>query len=128
MLAKKTLELNPHHPVIKEMLTKVRSLDEGSTDTDLAEYADLLYNMALLNSGFLIENPTDFTAPLQKLLKVGFGLSRDAPIEEIEVDISSIEEEEAAQEEPDVEGEVEVEEPVAEEVENTNSKHANEEL
>lgn len=29
MLAKKTLELNPHHPVIKQMLNKVRSLDEG---------------------------------------------------------------------------------------------------
>jgi HSP90 family molecular chaperone len=24
MLAKKTLELNPHHPVIKEMLNKVK--------------------------------------------------------------------------------------------------------
>jgi hypothetical protein len=41
-------------------------------------------------------------------LKVGFGIRRDAPIEEIEVDISSVEDEDAA-EEPDVEGEVEVE-------------------
>lgn len=65
--------------------------------------------MALLNSGFLIENPTDFTAPLQKLLKVGFGLRRDAPIEEIDVDISSLDEETEVNEEPDVEGEVEVE-------------------
>lgn len=65
--------------------------------------------MALLNSGFLIENPADFTQPLEKLLKVGFGVRRDAPVEEIEVDISSLEEEEADAEEPDVEGEVEVE-------------------
>ena len=64
--------------------------------------------MALLNSGFLIENPTDFTAPLQKLLKKGFGLSRDAPIEEIEVEISE-DEEEAEEEEVDIEGEVEIE-------------------
>ena len=110
MLAKKTLELNPHHPVIKEMLNKVKTMGEGETDQELVEYADLLYNMALLNSGFIIENPSEFTTPLQKLLKVGFGLKKDAPIEEIEVDISSIEEEETAQEEPDVEGEVEVEE------------------
>lgn len=82
--------------------------------------------MALLNSGFLIENPTDFTLPLQKLLKVGFGLRKDEPIEEIEVDISSIEEEEQAQEEPDVEGEVEVEEPVASE--SDNNKYTSEEL
>lgn len=37
------------------------------------------------------------------------GLSKDAPIEEIEVDISSVEDEAAGLEEPDVEGEVEVE-------------------
>ena len=109
MLAKKTLELNPHHPVIKELLNKVKAAQDGEVDEVTAEYADLLYNMALLNSGFLIENPTEFTGPLQKLLKVGFGLKRDAPIEEIEVDISSIEEEEETPEEPDVEGEVEVE-------------------
>lgn len=109
MLAKKTLELNPHHPVIKQMLTKVQQASGDDVDPELAEYANLLYNAALLNSGFLIENPTDFTTPLQNLLKIGFGLKKDAPIEEIEVDISSIEEEEAANEEPDVEGDVEVE-------------------
>ena len=110
MLAKKTLELNPHHPVIKEMLSKVKAAGGGEVDPEVGEYANVLYNMALLNSGFLIENPTDFTGPLQKLLKVGFGLRRDAPIEEIEVDISSSdEEEEEVAEEPDQEGEVEIE-------------------
>ena len=87
--------------------------------------------MALLNSGFLIENPSDFTAPLQKLLKVGFGLRRDAPIEEIEVDISSVEDDEAA-DEPDVEGEVEVEEdsraPKPEELNTDSDNDAKEEL
>lgn len=109
MLAKKTLELNPHHPVIKELLSKVKAAAGGEVDQEVTEYADLLYNMALLNSGFLIENPADFTQPLQSLLKVGFGIRRDAPIEEIEVDISSVEDEEGGSEEPDVEGEVEVE-------------------
>ena len=61
MLAKKTLELNPHHPVIKEMLTKVKTAGEGDVSVEVAEYADLIYNMALLNSGFLIEDPTQFT-------------------------------------------------------------------
>jgi heat shock protein beta len=112
MLAKKTLELNPHHPVIKEMLSKVKQAGDEEVDIETKEYADLLYNMALLNSGFLIENPSDFTSPLYRLLKLGFGLKKDAAIEEIEVDISSIEEESGAneKEEPDVEGEVEVEE------------------
>jgi len=64
MLAKKTLELNPHHPVIKELLSKVKAAQGGQVSDEVIEYADLLYNMALLNSGFLIENPTDLTTPL----------------------------------------------------------------
>ena len=114
MLAKKTLELNPHHPVIKEMLTRVKGAIGGEIDDSVKEYAILLYNMALLNSGFLIENPADFIAPMQKLLKVGFGMKSDAPVEEIEVDISSedeaaTEQEQESPEEPDVAGEVEEE-------------------
>ena len=109
MLAKKTLELNPHHPVIKEMLTKVKEADGGEVDTETTEYAELLYNMALLNSGFLIENPNEFTLPLNRLLKLGFGLRKDAPIEEVEVDISAEDEEEAEEEEESEEGGLEIE-------------------
>lgn len=109
MLAKKTLELNPHHPVIKELLQKVKAAAGGEVEQEFKEYAEILYNMALLNSGFLIENPTDFTSPLNRLLKIGFGLRKDAAVEEIEVDISSTDEEEVT-EEPEVEGEEEVEE------------------
>lgn len=112
MLAKKTLELNPHHPVIKEMLQRVKNSD-GEADEELQDYGTLLYNMGLLNSGFLIENPTEFILPMQKLLKVGFGMRKDAPVEEIEVDISSSEEteqeQEKEQEEPDTPGDIEVE-------------------
>lgn len=64
MLAKKTLEVNPHHPVIKELLQRVKAAEGGEVDQEVKDYATLLYNVALLNSGFLIENPTDFAAPL----------------------------------------------------------------
>ena len=70
--------------------------------------------MGLLNSGFLIENPVDFLHPLQRLLKLGFGLEKDASIEEIEVEVAAEDEAEgssnASEEEEDVEGEAEVEE------------------
>jgi HSP90 family molecular chaperone len=64
MLAKKTLELNPHHPVIKELLTRVKAAAGGEVDEETKEIGSILYNIALLNSGFLIETPTDFTNPL----------------------------------------------------------------
>mmetsp|Transcript_21676 Transcript_21676/g.15964 ORF Transcript_21676/g.15964 Transcript_21676/m.15964 type:complete len:409 (-) Transcript_21676:32-1258(-) len=113
MLAKKTFELNPHHPVIKEMLTKVKNLEENpGLEGDLGDYTDMLFNMAMLNSGFLIDNPSDLTIPMQKLLKVGLGLSREAEVEEIEIDISTLDEEDdkALEEEEEVEVEGEVEE------------------
>ena len=48
--------------------------------------------MALLNSGFNIEQPSVLTLPLQKLINVGFGLERDQKVEEIEIDIDEEEE------------------------------------
>ena len=90
MLAKKTLEINPHHSISKEML---RLIEEGDILSAQEEYAKLLYSTALINSGFDIGSESDeFTVPLQKLINVGFGLSRDVTIEEIEVEIDDEEE------------------------------------
>ena len=52
--------------------------------------------MALINSGFSSDEPTELTTPLEKLIRVGFGVDRDEPIVEIEVQID---------EEPEVETE-----------------------
>lgn len=92
MLAKKTLELNPNHPVIKQMLNELKENDNVLSDAS-AEYAKLLFQMAIINSGFSVENPMDLTEPLEKLIKVGFGLERDAPVEEIEIELDDEEEE-----------------------------------
>jgi len=97
MQAKKTLELNPHHSAMKEMLSKVKNSDDGKLDESTEDLARLMYQMAMLNSGFNIDQPSDFTAPLQKLINVGFGLDRHEPVEEIEIEVE--EEEEAQSEE-----------------------------
>ena len=86
MLAKKNLELNPHHPVMKELLRRVKDGD-GQVNDATKEYTDLLFQMALLNSGFQSEEPTDLTSPLEKLIRVGFGLDRDSEIEEIVIEL-----------------------------------------
>ena len=64
MLAKKTLELNPHHSVMKEMLNKVKESVDGELDEATEDLARLMFNMAMLNSGFNIEDPSDMTSPL----------------------------------------------------------------
>lgn len=87
MLAKKTLEINPHHGVMKVLLERVKSAGDDGVDTETKEYVDLLFQMALVNSGFAIDEPQALTDPLEKLIRVGFGVPRDAPIEEIEVEL-----------------------------------------
>lgn len=106
MLAKKTLELNPHHPVMKRLLEELKESD-GSLSETSTEYADLLFQMAIINSGFLIENPMDLTEPLEKLIKVGFGLSRDEEVEEIDVVIDDDEDEEEEDGEDDYQDDIE---------------------
>ena len=64
MLAKKTLELNPHHSVMKEMLKKVKESVDGKLDEATEELATVMYNMAMINSGFNIDEPSKFTDPL----------------------------------------------------------------
>lgn len=77
MMAKKTLELNPHHSTMKSMLQAVKDSVDGKLEDTTEDLARLMFSMAMLNSGFNIDNPNDLTGPLQKLINVGFGLDRD---------------------------------------------------
>lgn len=92
MLAKKNLELNPSHPVMKTLLELVKEND-GELNDAQKEYVDLLYQMALINSGFNVDEPTELTSPMERLIRVGFGVERDAPCEEIEVELDEPEQE-----------------------------------
>lgn len=49
MYGKKTLEINPDHPAIKELLRRIKEHDNISKETDDA--AGLIFETALLNSG-----------------------------------------------------------------------------
>jgi heat shock protein beta len=57
MLAKKHFEINPSHPIMKELLDRVKS-SGGSPDKDTIAIMDLIFDTALLNSGFVIEDTT----------------------------------------------------------------------
>jgi len=99
MLAKKTLEINPHHSVMKEMLSKVKAAADGKLGEEHEDHARLLFHMGMLNSGFNIEDPTEFSTSLQRLINTGFGLKRDQPVEEIIVEIEEEEKKDDKEEE-----------------------------
>ena len=56
MKASRILEINPHHPIF-EALQKVYTEDKEA----VKEYADLLFDQALLIEGFPIDNPAEFS-------------------------------------------------------------------
>merc|ERR1719247_486924 len=82
MMSQKTMELNPRHPIINELLTKVK---DEKTDEDTENLAWLLLDNALMQSGF---QPADVDAFAQRALKIiqyGLALESSDLLPEMEV-------------------------------------------
>jgi len=92
---KKILEINPNHPVIKELLERVKE----SPDSDTEEMASLLFETALINSGYNLQNPVEYAKKFYKLFNGALGIPKDAKVEELEVNLDEEEEEKPKEEE-----------------------------
>ena len=79
MKGKKTLEINPKHPMIKELRDKVALSPD---DDNLSDTAKVLYEVSLLESGFSPESPKDFATRVFGMMKTAMGIDADAIIEE----------------------------------------------
>jgi heat shock protein beta len=77
--SKKTLEINPLHPIIRELKERVASNGGGEDEKTVIE---LLWDAALLQSGFVHENPADFAKRIHRLSSVTLKVDPDAVIEE----------------------------------------------
>jgi heat shock protein beta len=76
--ARRTWELNPAHPMIK----KLKSYGELiPNDEDARESVETMLDLAMLNSGFIISEPTDMYRRIQKLVLSDLGVSEKDPIE-----------------------------------------------
>lgn len=104
MLAKKHFEINPSHPVMKELLQRVKS-SGGNPDKETIDTMNLIYNVALLDSGFIIDDPSEISGTMQKILRSELGIDRNAEVEEVEVEEESEKDEVVDQEIPDDAGE-----------------------
>merc|ERR1719217_867967 len=82
MSGRKTLEINPNHPVIHDLLTKVKADKE---DKKAADTASMLFQTAMLESGYEISDPSAMVSRIYKLMSVELGVDPDAPIKEVEV-------------------------------------------
>ena len=86
MGSRKTLELNPSHPIVVTMRKKCK---EDRTDKTVKDLVWLLYDTALLTSGFTLDCPTAFGDRIHRLIKLGLNI--DIPEDESDDDIPDIE-------------------------------------
>jgi molecular chaperone HtpG len=71
MISKKTLELNPVHPIVAELRNKVAKDKSDKTVKDLVW---LLWETALMTSGFTLDDPTAFSSRIHRMIQLGLGL------------------------------------------------------
>merc|ERR1712070_914145 len=104
MSGRKTLEINPNHPVVVDLLQKVKDDKENSAALDTAQ---VLFQTALIESGYEIADASALVSRVYRLMSKELGVDPDAPMKEVEV--PEEEEEEEAEEEEDDEEEDEKE-------------------
>lgn len=79
MRGKRVLEINPRHPIITELRERVATDPE---DDNVKQTARLMYQTALFESGFLLDDPKDFASRVYDSVKSSLNISPDAAVEE----------------------------------------------
>merc|ERR1711957_445555 len=101
MSGRKTLEINPNHPVVVDLRAKVKDDKENAAAVDTA---GVLFQTALIESGYEIADPSALVARVYRLMSKELGVDPDAPLKEVEVPEDD-EEEEAEEEDAEEEEE-----------------------
>uniref|UniRef100_UPI00358E5B4C endoplasmin n=1 Tax=Myxine glutinosa TaxID=7769 RepID=UPI00358E5B4C len=76
---KKTLEINPQHPLIKKLLGLVKADPKDNTAKDLAV---LLFETATLRSGFALQDTRSYADSIERMLRLSLNIDPNAKVED----------------------------------------------
>jgi molecular chaperone HtpG len=74
MQSKKTLEINPSNPIIRELKNKVQA---DAADKAVRDLVVLLFETALLTSGFSLESPQTYCQRIYSMIALGLSIDQD---------------------------------------------------
>lgn len=78
MAAKKHLEINPDHSIVETLRQKAEA---DKNDKAVKDLVILLYETALLSSGFTLDEPQVHASRIYRMIKLGLGIDEDEPIQ-----------------------------------------------
>ncbi|CAN0385945.1 unnamed protein product [Pylaiella littoralis] len=100
LMGGRTMEINPRHPIVHELNSKIEEDPESQETKDMSW---LLYETALTASGFLVEDTTAFANRVQRVMAKSLNLSSMELLEEAEIpDEEEVEEGEKEEEEEEI--------------------------
>lgn len=78
---KKTLEVNPRHPLMRELLRRV---NDDPSDPTAKDIAVMLFRTATLRSGYMLRETGDFAQSIEAMMRKTLGVPLDEQVEEEE--------------------------------------------